>query len=58
MLLDLYKKKISFKEFVLSFYNIEDILGNLNQYDIKKFNVLLETLEKISEDFNRLLLGK
>ena len=69
MSLELYKKIISFKEFVVSFYDIENILGNFNQDDIKKFNdflksenphieVLPEALEKISQDFNRLLLVK
>ena len=52
-----------------SFYDIENILGNFNEEDRKKFNeflecdkpeeyVLPEALQKISINFNRLLLVK
>ena len=64
-----YKKFLCFKEFCVSFYDIENILGNFNEEDRKKFNeflecekpeefVLPEALQKISINFNRLLLVK
>ena len=64
-----YKKFLCFKECCVSFYDIENILGNFNEEDRKKFNAFLETekpeefvlpeaLQKISANFNRLLLVK
>ena len=37
-----YKKFLCFKEFCVSFYDIENILGNFNEEDRKKFNEFLE----------------
>ena len=67
--LDLYKKMLSFKEFAVSFYDIENILSNFKPEEISKFKEFMEnekpeefelpeSLERISIDFNRLLLVK
>ena len=64
-----YKKFLCFKEFCVSFYDIENILGNFNEEEKNKFKEFLdcekpeefqlpESLQKISIDFNRLLLVK
>ena len=67
--IETYKKILCFREYCLTFYDIENILANFNEEDIKKFKNFMtcesphteplpDPLEKIAQDFTRLILVK
>ena len=64
-----YKKILCFREYCVTYYDIENILANFNEDDIKKFKnfftcdsphtePLPDALQKITQEFTRLILVK